>query len=63
MKKFMCYWNPEVYSLEKECFIKNELFFSDENGYSDEDTASILNLSMGESVCFDGFDHIITRVK
>lgn len=62
MKKFMCYWNPKVYSLERDCMPKDELFFSDENGYSDEDTTLILNLSKGETVCFDDFDHIITRV-
>ena len=62
MKKFMCYWNPKVYSLERECYVKEETFFSEGNGYSEDDITQIMDLSIGESITFDANDHIITRV-
>lgn len=63
MKQFMCYWNPKLYSLESACRIEDELFFSEENGYSEDDNTKIVDLSIGESITFDDNDHIITRVK
>ena len=63
MKKFMCYWNPAVYSGDYGIRTENEEFFSEDNGYSEDDIAQINGLQIGGTVCFDQGDHIVTRIS
>ena len=64
-KQFMAYWDSNAYAIEKEDEVQQKGidFFTEENGYFEEDVENIQNMDTGDTLHFGFHHHIITRIK
>jgi hypothetical protein len=62
-RKFMCFWNEQFFTMEKDTTSIEEFdFFDEEIGYDNEDITEVDKLEIGKSVTLS-IGHIVTRVK
>jgi len=60
----MCYWDSNNYDIPKDQIdLVDEIEFTEETGYTDEDINLINNLKPLDTISLDGGFLIITRVK